>query len=156
MGWGSKEKAKEYQRAYYERNKERIAKRSREYYLAHKEEGRMARGLYYKANQKKRDLINNKWAKDHPEETRKIARKSRLKLEFGMTVEEYDALLEFQKGVCKLCGVAPTAKRLAVDHCHETGRIRGLLCFMCNRNLIGLIERKGINPEEIVNYMRTE
>lgn len=74
----------------------------------------------------------------------------------GMTIEDYDTLLESQRGVCKLCGAAPTTKRLAVDHCHETGRIRGLLCFMCNRNLIGRIEKKGINPEEIVNYMRTK
>jgi hypothetical protein len=48
-----------------------------------------------------------------------------------MTQEEYDALLQAQEGKCKICGAPPTA----VDHDHETGEVRGLLCRACNLGL---------------------
>ena len=49
------------------------------------------------------------------------------------TAAEYDTLLTQQGGVCAICKVAPDNQRkLAVDHCHQTGRIRGLLCTACN------------------------
>lgn len=45
----------------------------------------------------------------------------------------YEVLLNAQGGVCKLCGSSPnTGRRLAVDHCHLTGEVRGLLCNGCN------------------------
>src|SRR5438445_350801 len=44
----------------------------------------------------------------------------------------YDQLLAEQNGVCAICGCLPTYRRLALDHCHETGKIRGLLCTRCN------------------------
>jgi hypothetical protein len=53
-----------------------------------------------------------------------------------MTVEEYDILLESQNFVCAICGgVNPNNKRLCVDHNHETGQVRGLLCDCCNRGI---------------------
>lgn len=59
-------------------------------------------------------------------------RKSNLK-KFGMTQQDYDDILHNQRGVCKICGVTPSiVKRLSVDHCHETGIVRGLLCGACN------------------------
>jgi hypothetical protein len=72
--------------------------------------------------------------------TRKYAAKSkglrrsqRLKKRYGVTVEEYDAVLAKQDGVCAICCQPTTdGRRLAVDHCHYTGKFRGLLCFHCN------------------------
>ncbi len=59
-----------------------------------------------------------------------------IRLKYGLTPERYDAMLESQQGVCALCfRSCPTGKRLAVDHCHTTGRIRKLLCIACNRTL---------------------
>lgn len=58
-----------------------------------------------------------------------------------MTADEYDAILEAQDGVCGVCGKPETLKtaggprRLAVDHDHHTGLVRGLLCFHCNTTL---------------------
>jgi hypothetical protein len=52
-----------------------------------------------------------------------------------MSVETYEALLDVQRGVCALCMRPPVKNRLAVDHDHETGRIRGLLCAPCNKAL---------------------
>jgi hypothetical protein len=57
---------------------------------------------------------------------------------YGLTVAEYDALLEAQGGGCAICGRPPGRKRLHVDHDHETDAIRGLLCSPCNR-AIGLL-----------------
>ena len=52
-----------------------------------------------------------------------------------MTLNDYDEMLEKQNGVCAICGKEPNGKRLHVDHCHETGVVRGLLCFRCNFGL---------------------
>lgn len=66
-------------------------------------------------------------------------RRYHLKKKFGITPAEYDALLASQNGGCAICGQqCPTNRNLAVDHDHETGRIRGLLCNPCNR-AVGLL-----------------
>ena len=57
----------------------------------------------------------------------------RLRVNYGLTLEDYDKMLEEQGGVCAICGKPdPTHPNLAVDHCHITGKIRGLLCRVCN------------------------
>ena len=82
---------------------------------------------------------------------RKAARKPiysmryRLKKEFGLTVEDYEQLHETQGGKCAVCGRPENGRRLDVDHCHTTGKIRGLLCNPCNQSL-GLL---GESPERI-------
>lgn len=60
---------------------------------------------------------------------------SNLERKYRITEGEYNQLLMLQGGVCKICGVHPKSRRLAVDHDHRTGRIRGLLCHRCNRGL---------------------
>ena len=63
--------------------------------------------------------------------------------QFNMSVADYDEMFEAQDGDCALCGRPETRKnpktgevlRLAVDHCHVTGRVRGLLCCNCNTGL---------------------
>ena len=68
-------------------------------------------------------------------------RKRNLLLKYGLTIEEYAALLEKQGGVCAICRntedymIGETLASLAVDHCHATGVIRGLLCTRCNQML---------------------
>jgi hypothetical protein len=68
---------------------------------------------------------------------KKIAdRKSHLKRKYGMTLEDYDRMLEAQGGACAICGRPPREDiALHVDHDHETGLVRGLLCFPCNNTL---------------------
>ena len=67
--------------------------------------------------------------------------------------EEYEKILKRQGGGCGLCGkkVTSDGRRLAVDHCHETNRVRGILCSPCNR-MLGLIDRVGV--EKILYYLR--
>lgn len=62
---------------------------------------------------------------------------ARLKSEFGMTPEHYADLLDLQEGGCAICDGRPVTERLAVDHDHETGEVRGLLCSKCNMELLG-------------------
>ena len=56
---------------------------------------------------------------------------------YGITADDYSLMLEFQNGACWICGDHPKARKLAVDHCHTTGEVRGLLCKRCNRDLLG-------------------
>ena len=58
-----------------------------------------------------------------------------LKQKYNMTVADYDLLLDKQAGVCWICKRPPKVRRLAVDHDHTTGIVRGLLCWRCNAGL---------------------
>ncbi len=53
----------------------------------------------------------------------------------GVTDADYERLLKAQHGHCALCPTKPKTRRLHVDHDHATGRVRGLLCYRCNRAL---------------------
>jgi hypothetical protein len=62
-------------------------------------------------------------------------RRSRLS-KFGITPAQYDLMFEAQGGLCAICKKeCPSGRNLAVDHDHETGAVRALLCVVCNRNL---------------------
>jgi hypothetical protein len=85
-----------------------------------------------------------KWRKDHPEQWSQIQRASNLRTKYGISVEEFDALLLSQGGCCAICGSSDSQMRkkkgkltgcFAVDHDHETGKVRGLLCGHCNTGL---------------------
>jgi hypothetical protein len=60
-----------------------------------------------------------------------------LKRDFGISEKEYDALLESQGGRCKICKTPRTElnRPLYIDHCHNSNKIRGLLCHKCNTGL---------------------
>lgn len=64
-----------------------------------------------------------------------IHRRANLKKSYGISIEEYDSMLAAQASVCAICSKNPDKMRLGVDHCHKTGRIRGLLCTNCNQAL---------------------
>jgi hypothetical protein len=55
-----------------------------------------------------------------------------LRRQFGIAVADYDNMLNVQNGACAICREPPADKSLAVDHCHDTGAIRGLLCSRHN------------------------
>lgn len=66
-------------------------------------------------------------------------RKRHLLVSYGLTLEEYETLLTQQQGLCAICRRPSPATdrggRLAVDHDHKTGEVRGLLCTSCNTGL---------------------
>lgn len=70
------------------------------------------------------------------EEAKARNKRAMLKKHYGITPEEYGEMFRAQRGVCAICSeVCATGRNLAVDHCHATGEIRGLLCANCNRAL---------------------
>lgn len=81
----------------------------------------------------------------------------RLK-KYGLTVEQYNKILVEQKGVCAICEepetvvIAGVLTGLSVDHCHETGVVRGLLCSSCNRALAAFGD--GNNEELLLSAVR--
>lgn len=83
---------------------------------------------------------------EHREKLKRLAREadkaakrdSRLRRTFGIGADEFDALLAEQGGGCAICQsrIGDSAgRRLAVDHCHDSGAVRGLLCSACNLGL---------------------
>lgn len=65
--------------------------------------------------------------------------RSRLKAQYGISPEEYDRLFQDQGGKCAICSMEPSDRKLSVDHCHSTNKVRGLLCSNCN-SAIGLLQ----------------
>jgi hypothetical protein len=84
-------------------------------------------------------------------------RARQLKNRYGITIEEYNKILFDQNNGCAICGKETAynngEKRLHVDHCHTTGRIRGLLCSQCNTTL-GHLEKLGF--DKIMEYLNKE
>lgn len=66
------------------------------------------------------------------EGVRRVRTNNALLRQFGITLETYELILKEQNGGCAICSKAENGRRLAVDHDHSTGVIRGLLCALCN------------------------
>lgn len=103
-----------------------------------------------KNNPESRRKTNQKWAKANPD---KILA-AHLKRAYGISLADYDELLEAQGNRCAICGMTPeeNGQRLLVDHDHETGEIRGLLCYSCNVGL-GHFKDNPHNLAEAIKYL---
>jgi hypothetical protein len=89
------------------------------------------------------------------------ARNANLKHHFGIDINEYNKLAESQDGLCAICKKPESDNNgrwkkkilaLAVDHCHKTGKVRGLLCRRCNQG-IGKFEEDPILLKKAVDYL---
>ena len=108
-----------------------------------------ARAERYRANPEKEIERVRAWQRANPDKVRAADerarqsgrkqlsnRRSHLKRKFGLTLEDYERMLEAQGGGCFICGTPPPdGGSLHVDHDHETGTVRGLLCFTHNNAL---------------------
>ncbi len=98
-----------------------------------------------KQPKEKRNAKNRKYLSNNPEKNYHYGRKARLRRNYGITLSDYDAMAKAQKGKCAICRKIETARKmkqechdiLSVDHCHETGKVRALLCRRCNA-ILGL------------------
>ena len=81
-------------------------------------------------------------------------RKWKLKHLFGLTPEKVEQMIVEQEGLCKTCD-APLVrgKKTHIDHCHQTGVVRGILCQKCN-HAIGLMDDNPARAERIAIYLR--
>ena len=98
---------------------------------------------YQREHREESNERTRRWAKNNPEKRKEAQRKydranpdkamaKHLRRKFGITLDEYNRLLEKQGGVCAICGASPQNRNLSVDHDHATGKVRGLLCVNCN------------------------
>jgi len=112
---------KAYNRSYHEANKAKANGRSRQWAIDNRDHA---------------TALSKAWQAKNPEKTRASKRATHLRRTFNLTLEEYDELLAAQGGGCAIChDPCSTGRNLAVDHCHTSGDIRGLLCAACNHTL---------------------
>lgn len=94
-----------------------------------------------------------RYRQNNLEKTKQMSREGHIRRKFGLTVEEYESMLNSQNKVCAICKQdCNTGNRLAVDHNHKTGKIRGLLCKNCNTS-IGLLKENINVLENAIIYL---
>lgn len=157
MPYKDPEKKREHDKKYYD--KEKVREYNKEYHNTHKKE----RKEYNKINkekiieQKKEWHRNNKEKnlrknKEWREQNKDLIRNRRFERKYGITLEQYTFMLDQQNGVCKICKQPETRKlfgkvvALLIDHDHNTGKIRGLLCNKCN----GMLGLSNDNPDILI------
>ncbi len=117
------------------------------------------------ANPEKKAAVNKRYTERHPERVKaqkkkyqkrmvREIRNSKYVRQYGITLTEYEARLKSQNGVCAICG-GTDKTNLAIDHCHATGNVRGLLCHQCNRALGGFKDDPSILANAI-KYLTKE
>ena len=98
-----------------------------------------------KDKDKKREY-NRMWKENNPEKVKEyrklhyhydpdLTREYQLKALYGISNSDYEFILSSQGGVCAICGLPNNGRNFAIDHDHETGKIRGLLCVGCNAGI---------------------
>lgn len=100
---------------------------------------------------------SKKYRENRDPETRlKQTRNSRCKYirrKFGITLEEYENMVLDRKGCCDICQSQSKGRgNLHIDHCHQTGKLRGLLCMNCNV-VLGLVYDKSEILNSAINYI---
>lgn len=103
---------------------------------------------------KKYDDANRDRQRQYYAENKDQWRNRSLLKTYNLTLDEYNTLLEEQDHSCRVCGTHAdeTSRNLAVDHCHETGKIRSLLCNKCNTAL-GLLNEDVDVMKKLIKYV---
>ena len=97
--------------------------------------------LWQKQNKERVNEKNRKWTSLNYKQKYNSSKNSKLLKEYNITLEDFNKMLEEQNHKCKICGKEETKElnntkwKLSVDHCHKTGKVRGLLCAKCNVGL---------------------
>lgn len=108
---------------------------------------------YYHAH--KIEFAERKKIYNQTEKGKLGVRRRNMKNKFGITLEQYDKMFEEQDGVCAICGsININGRRLGVDHNHETGEVRALLCNSCN-HIIGDAKENIIVLQSAINYLNS-
>lgn len=145
-----------YNKAYRAENREVMRERSRKFRADNPGYGAEYFAKYRVDNRERRAEYNKRYVAEHRAESaaKQAAYRERhpgrtrdagLRSKYGLTLAEYDAMLIAQSGVCAICEkLSPTEKPLFVDHDHDTGAVRGLLCARCNWALGGFEDNAGL------------
>ena len=112
--------------------------------------------LWQKENKERVNEKNRIWSENNYEKKYSNSKNSKLLKEYGITLEEYNKMSDAQNHCCKICEkqetkmLGKTKWKLSVDHCHATGKIRGLLCAKCNVGLAKFEE----NEQHFLNAIK--
>ncbi len=128
----------------YEYNKQYWANLSEE-----KKEVVRARMRATNARDREKYRLKSKAWRDSPEGKR-ACRSVKLKQAYGITIEQFESMVELQCGKCASCEERPAE---FVDHCHATGEVRGILCPGCNTG-IGMFAEKEAYFLKAVEYLK--
>lgn len=132
----------------YLNNKDRYLAKAKENYWDKREEKIEYRRQYYKENREKVLAGMKRYHQANPH----VKREHYLKINYGITNDDYQTLLTSQNHQCAVCGDSPEYN-LVVDHNHDTGEIRGLLCQPCNQAL-GLLKDSPEIIQSAQNYLK--
>lgn len=110
-----REKRQQKHRRYYSKNREKVASKNRRWQQENAERFKAFAADWHRANK-------------HRRQNEQLGRK------YGLRPGDYEVMLSAQGGGCAICKRTENfdGRRFAVDHCHRTGRVRGLLCTKCN------------------------
>ena len=109
---------------------------------------------YHIQNKDKRNEYSKKYDLKNKDIRKDRDRKRNLK-KYNLTEDQYNKMLSDQNYSCKICDTheIKLTRKLAVDHCHATGKIRGLLCNACNTSLGKLKEDTKI-MQKLIEYVK--
>ena len=146
----NKEEIKTQRKAYYEKNKEKVKTQRKAYREKNKEKTKSYDKVYYEKNKEKIKAKGKAYYKKNKEKKKS----SGLKRMYGINLHEYNLILSEQKGECACCGIHQNelTMKFAVDHDHDTGLIRGLLCNHCNM-AIGILGDNIEGLMKALNYL---
>jgi hypothetical protein len=137
--------------ADYQKSIDVRRKQHKEYYENHKQE---SRARSEKRNILKHDDIKHWYKENHKKYKQLHAAKARFRI-YGLTEDDYRKMLEEQKNKCLICESDFTAKGPQIDHCHKTGKVRGILCSLCN-TAIGKLKDSVEIITRAAKYVETE
>lgn len=132
-------------RRYRARNREIVNAKARQRRAANVQKFQDATRKWQRENPEASREASLKWKREHPGSHR-----PKLLAEYGLTVERFNTMLAKQGGVCAICQKSAGA---CVDHCHITGKVRGLLCAKCN-SAIGFLNDDFATLIRAVDYIR--
>jgi len=126
------EKVSQQKKQSYEKNKEHYSKKNQEWHKKNPEASKKIKQTYIEKHRE--ELRARSKAYYSKPAIKQAAKYAHVRRTYDLTPEQFNNLLAEQANLCKICGQPDTSKRgvLHVDHCHKTGRVRGLLCFKCN------------------------
>lgn len=130
----SKEEKYAYNRQYRIDHKDEIKRRTKQHDLDNREQLLKRKRDFSNRNREHESAYTKQYRIDHKDKYDALYMKYRLKKNYGITTEDYNKMFEDQEGCCAICGKhqKDINKKLAVDHDHVTGKVRGLLCHKCN------------------------
>lgn len=133
------EKARAAHADQYRKTKVAHAKKTKEYRESHLARLQEVDKAWRAANRDRLRVQNQLWRAENAERLKQVKREGHLRRNYGISVERYMEIFEEQFGRCGICGGSeaggPKGASFGVDHNHDTGKIRGLLCMSCNTAL---------------------